>query len=113
MPKKKSFLPYAGYVIASALAIYFAPHIQEVIHGFGFLDNYINYYLSFIFSSSEFGIHLRSIVALMVTPMVIVVPLALIYQRIKHKSMPYLPHIAWILWLITALSRILLIQEGL
>lgn len=112
MQQSKSYLLYLGYLIASVIAIYFAPHIQDVVHGFAFLDNYVNYYLSFMFSSSDFGVHLRLILTLMVTPMIIVVPLALIYQRVKHKPMPYLSHIAWLLWLITALSRILT-QEGL
>ena len=111
MLKTKSFLPYAGYILASALAIYFTPHIQDIAHVFSFLDNYVNYYLSFLFSSSAFATSLRLILALMLTPMIIVVPLALIYQHVKHKPMPYLPHIAWVLWLITALARILT-QEG-
>lgn len=112
MNKSKPYLIYTGYFILSIALIILSSYAQNMIDWVMYLDRANNEALRLVFSSSQLGIHLRLIVSLALTPLLIVAIPALLYWVIKRKPMPYLIPIIWLFWFITALSR-LLIQQGL
>lgn len=107
MNKSKPFLLFAFYLIVSICAIYFASYTRELTHWISAVDLYIDESLALVFSMSPLGVNLRQIISLALTPVLLVLIPALLYHLIKHKMMPYLIPIIWLLWIITALSRLL------
>jgi hypothetical protein len=63
--------------------------------------------LSIAINSGPLASHLRHILALALTPIVIVAIPTAVYWYIKKKPPTYLIQIIWVLWIIAALSQLL------
>lgn len=112
MKKSQSYIVIICYLLLSIAAIFLSTYTQTALHWVQEVDKQINDYLSLVFLISPLGIQLRLILSLILTPVIIIAIPALLFHLIKHKTMPYLIQIIWIIWLITVLSR-LLSQPGL
>ena len=103
---------YLLYLIATALAIAFGFYIQKLVHGLGALVDILCFYANLWLSRFGFNIKLDLILALSLSPLIIITPIALIYRALCKRPLPYLNHISWMLWILSTLSFILS-QEGL
>ena len=68
----------------------------------------INLILVPIFSTSDLGVMIRKIITLVLIPVLIAAIPALIYYALKRRRMPYFYEITWVLWLVIALSKVLI-----
>lgn len=111
MMKKKRYTQYywmAGiYSLITICAIYFSTITTTIATWVANVDGFLDSILIEIMNSSSLGIHLRHILTLALTPLVIVAIPVGIYWLIKKQLPPYLIQIIWVLWIITALSRLL------
>lgn len=96
------------YLILSIIVVVFAPHVHLLIVYIDIFYTYINVHLSPIFSNSSLGIMISKIFLLTLIPILIAAIPALIYRVIKKRHMPYFIEVAWFLWLIIVLSKVLI-----
>jgi len=103
----KTAVPYLTYLILSILIILFSQYTREAGSFIVDFYNYVDGHIEIFFSRSPGGIALRHIVALVVCPLIISGIPAMIYHAVKHSAMPYFMQITWLLWIVIALSTVL------
>lgn len=96
------------YLFLSIIIVIFAAYAQLMIVYIDTFYTYVNLTLSPIFSRSETGILIRSVLSLVFIPVMLAAIPALVYRLIKGQNMPYFIHVTWLLWLILVLSKILI-----
>jgi len=96
------------YLLLSVLLVFFAKYIHIFVVYIDWLYTYFNIQLAPIFSNSELGLMFRSIIALTLLPIAITAVPALLYRAFKNKMLPYYFEITWLVWLVIALSNILI-----
>lgn len=101
------YLVFGLYCLFTLCVIYFATVTKKIIGWILQIYLTIDSILAAVLNSSALGIHLRHILSLAITPILIVAIPTLIYWLIKKKMPDYLVQIIWALWIITALSRLL------
>lgn len=103
----KYYLIFGTYCLLTICAIYFSTETKTIAGWVVRVDVGLEYLLAEIMNTSALGIHLRHILTLALTPLVIVAIPVGIYWLIKKQLPSYLIQIIWVLWIITALSRLL------
>lgn len=88
--------------------MFFSKYTHVLIVYFDMLYTYVNLTLIPIFSNTDLGIFIRKVVSLVLIPVGIAAIPALVYRLIKGKQLPYFFEITWVLWLVIALSKILI-----
>lgn len=96
------------YLLLSILVVIFAKYAHMIIVYIGMLYAFINVKLTPIFSQSGLGLMIRKMILLVFIPVLIAAVPALTYRLVKGKDMPYLIEFTWCLWLVIALSNILI-----
>ncbi len=96
------------YLLLSIVVVLLAKYANLLIIYIDLIYTHINIILVPIFSSSELGILIRKIITLVMIPVLIAAIPALVYYAIKRRQMPYFIQITWILWLVIALSKVLI-----
>jgi hypothetical protein len=104
---RKYYLIFGVYGLLTLCVIYFSAFIRNIAFWILQLDRSIDTFLAPVLNTSAWGIHLRHILALVLTPLVIVAIPTGIYWLMKKKLPPYLVQAIWVLWIIAALSRLL------
>ncbi|MGV3740274.1 MAG: hypothetical protein ACO1N3_03160 [Gammaproteobacteria bacterium] len=103
----KYCLIFGAYCLLTICAIYFSTLTKTLAGWVVLVDVWLDHILAEIMNTSALGLHLRHILTLALTPLVIVAIPVGIYWLIKKKLPSYLIQIIWVLWIITALSRLL------
>lgn len=102
----KRYLPYLIYLGLSIIFVLFSTYtytfVNLVVHFYQYVDEHI----AVFFSSSESGLNLRHVFALVICPLLITGIPALIYRTIKGSTMPYFIEATWFIWIILVLSKI-------
>lgn len=96
------------YLVLSIIVVLFAQYATLLLAYIDLFYTFVNTKLALIFSGSEWGILSRKVLSLVLIPVVIASIPALIYRAIKGQQMPYVIEIAWLLWLVIVLSKILM-----
>lgn len=96
------------YLFLSIIIVMLSKYAHLLIIYIDLFYTYINVALSPIFSSSPLGIMIRQIMTLVLIPLFIAAIPALIYLAIRGRRMPYFIEITWVLWLVIALSKVLI-----
>ena len=96
------------YLLLSIIVVLFAQYVHLLIVYIDVFYTFINLKLAPIFSNSDVGILIRKVISLVLIPVVIAAIPALIYRAIKGKQMTYFIEIAWFLWLVIVLSKVLI-----
>ena len=103
----KYYLILAVYGLFTISVIYFSNITKNLASWITRIDTGLDSLFAEVMNSSSLGIQLRHILSLALTPIVIVAIPAGIYWFRKKKLHPYLIQIIWVLWMVTALSRLL------
>lgn len=103
----KYYLIFGIYAFITLCAIYFSTFTKILIAWVHQLDLLVDYALSSVLNSGPVAFHLRHILALALTPILLVTIPTAIYWGIKKTLPPYLIQIIWVLWIITMLSHLL------
>lgn len=98
----------AIYLILSIVFVLLAHYINYLIIYIDLAYTYINLQLSFLLKDNIVGTHARNILSLMTLPLILGGIPALIWRAIKGKPMPYFLEIVWLLWLLIAISKLLI-----
>jgi len=98
----------AIYVLLSILCVCFSKYFYSAVVYIDWFYTKMSHLLAPVFSSSHVGVWLCQILTLMLIPLVLVGVPALIYRSIKGEMMPYFFKIVWLVWLIVALSNVLI-----
>ena len=104
---KKPIQQTLMYIVLSIFIVFFSKQIYGLIVYIDLFYTIINVKLSPIFSYSPIGIMIRNVISLALLPLIIIGIPALLYRGLKGSTMPYLMEIIWFLWLILALSKVL------
>ena len=96
------------YLLLSIIVVLLAKYANLLIIYIDLVYTQINITLVPIFSSSELCVMIRKIVTLVMIPVLIAAIPALVYYAIKRRQMPYFFEITWVLWLVIALSKVLI-----
>lgn len=96
------------YLLLSILVVVFAQHLHLVIVWISAFYAWVNSLLTPVFSKGGLGDSVCKIILLTAIPVLIAAIPALLYRLIKGKDMPHLFVVTWCLWLIIALSNILI-----
>ncbi|MCR9192002.1 MAG: hypothetical protein NXI01_05010 [Gammaproteobacteria bacterium] len=107
MSKPETYFLYAAYCVLTVVIIFYASYSREIASWVTLVNVELNYYLDFIDGATALGLRLRQIVALALTPIVILAIPTIAYRLIKNKMPPYLIQAVWVLWIIAAVSRLL------
>ena len=95
------------YLVLSIFIVFFSKQIYALIVYIDLFYTIINLKLAPIFSNSPLGIMIRNVISLALLPLIIIGIPALIYRGLKGSQLPYFMEIMWFLWLILALSKVL------
>lgn len=97
------------YLILSILVVLFAKYALLFIVYIDMIYTYFEINLTPIFSGNSYGTLIRNVLSLTLLPVIIAGIPALIYRAVKGKGkqMPYFLELAWVLWLIIVLSKVL------
>jgi hypothetical protein len=96
------------YLVLSFMVVFFASYVSAVILYIDVLYAYINYTFMPFFHSLGLNVLFRQVFILVLLPIAIVAVPYFYFKFIKKKPMPYALQISWIIWLIIALSNILI-----
>ena len=96
------------YLLLSIVVILLAKYVHLLIVYIDLFYTYINLKLAPIFSASKLSTIIREVITLVFIPLFIVAVPALIYRAIKKHQMHYFVEIAWFLWLVIVLSKVLI-----
>lgn len=97
-----------SFLVLISIGTYYSIVLQYILYALIVLNTWMNGYLDYIFPETASGIMLRQSVALMLVPLCLILPIAWTYQFIRKQPLPYVMHIAWILWFLTELSRLII-----
>ena len=103
----KRYLAYIAYIAFTGCAIFFAPYTKILIGWLLWVDLAIEQVLGGIITGSTLSFHVNFILALVLTPILIVAIPTGVYRVMKHKMPPYLIPSIWVIWLIVTISRLL------
>ena len=101
------YIIYGLYCFFTLCAIYFSSFTKTIAGWVSQIDLTLDYALSEVLNSGPVALHLRHILALALTPIVIVAIPTAVYWGIKKKMPSYLIQSIWVIWIIAALSRLL------
>ena len=104
---RQYYLIFSVYCLITLCAIYFSSFTKLIAGWILQVDLAIDQTLSAVLNSSDLGIHLRHILSLALTPILIVALPTAIYWFFKKKMPAYLIQTIWVLWIIVAMSRLL------
>ena len=96
------------YLLLSLLAVVFSRYGHMVVIWVDMLYTAINAKLAMVFSSGYLGETVRKVLVLAVLPVAITAIPALIYRVVKGSSMPWFFEITWMVWLVVALSNVMI-----
>ncbi|MGL6030486.1 MAG: hypothetical protein ACRC0M_11995 [Legionella sp.] len=96
------------YLLLSVLVVIFARYAHTLVVYIDMFFTYINLQLTPVFSHTGWGMFIRKILVLMLIPIIIAGVPALIYRAIKGREMPHFLALVWVLWIIIALSDIVI-----
>ena len=96
------------YLILSIIIVVFAHYAGLIILYLKNIYTYLDLLLTPVFRLSETGAAIRGTLLLIALPLILVGIPALIYRLIKKKNMPYFVEATWMLWLIIALTNLLI-----
>lgn len=99
---------FSFFFLLSILTVLFAQYAHLLIVYIDMLYASLNLRLVPVFSQTGIGIGLRKVILLVFLPIAIAGVPALIYRLIKGSTMPYLIELTWFLWIVIALSNILI-----
>lgn len=97
------------YLVISILAVLLARYLHVIVVYLDICYTYISLTLTPLFSSSDGGILLRSVIILTLLPILITAIPALIYRLFKGGLMPYYFEATWMLWLLIVVSKIIIL----
>lgn len=103
----KYYLIFGVYCFITLCAIYFSSFTKTIVGWVHQVDLTVEYALSAVLNSGPVAFHLRHILALALTPILLVAIPTALYWGIKKEMPPYLIQIIWVLWIIAALPRLL------
>ncbi|KTD00639.1 hypothetical protein Lgee_0903 [Legionella geestiana] len=96
------------YLLLSLLAVVFSRYGHMVVIGVDMLFTTVNGWLAMVFSSGYIGETVRKVLVLAGLPVAITAVPALIYRLVKGSTMPWFFEITWMVWLIVALSNVMI-----
>lgn len=89
-------------IIFSIIVILFMHSFSEFLHLIEQLHSFIAGKLALILSNNSTGIWIRSVLALILIPLVVGLVPAALYALIRRSTMPYLSEVMWFTWLLLA-----------
>lgn len=101
------YLIFGVYCLITLSAIYFSSFTKHIAGWIVQVDLMLDRMLGVVLNSSDLGIHLRHILSLALTPILIVALPTAVYWFFKKKMPAYLIQGIWVLWIIVAMSRLL------
>lgn len=107
MTYKKAYVIYITYALLTACAIFFAAFTRELTTCISWVNLGMEDILGSIMNTTAVGIYLKRILALALTPIVIVAIPTGVYWGFKREMPPYVIQIVWVLWIIAAMSHLL------
>jgi hypothetical protein len=102
------FKTFMYYLLASTLVVLAQPYLYQ---GLMLLDHFyesISQMLAPIFNQVGLGSLVHRGLVLILIPMLLVAPFALIYQLIQKRSFPWTFQLIWAFWMILVLTSILI-----
>ena len=96
------------YFIVSILIVVFASYGHTAIIYLDVLYTYINVQIMSLFHSHQVAPMLLEILSLAMLPILLIGIPAGCYRLIRKKTMPYTIELIWFVWLILALSKVLI-----
>ncbi len=103
----RTYFAYTAYALFTGFAIFFSPYTKTIAGWILWVNLAIEQIMGSILSGSTLSFHVNFILALALTPILIVAIPAGIYRFIKRDMPPYLIQSIWMLWIVTAVSRLL------
>lgn len=103
----KTYFAYGCYIVLTGFAIFYAPYTRLLAGWVLWVDLSVEQIMGLILRGSALIVHLNCIIALVLTPILIVAIPAAIYRFVKHGMPPYLIQTIWVLWMIATVSRLL------
>lgn len=97
------------YLILSIFVVLFAHYMHVIVVYLDIIYTYVSLKLAPLFSNSEGGILLRSVIILTLLPIIITAIPALIYRLFKGGLMPYYFEATWMIWLLIVVSKIIIL----
>lgn len=104
---RQYYLIYALYAFVTLCAVYFSAFTKKIVNGIFQIHLYLDQGMQTFMYSGPIAVHLRQILALALTPIIIVAIPTAIYWGLKKNLPPYLIQIIWVLWIIVALRYLL------
>lgn len=101
----KSFL---CYLVASILVVLCARYIHLMLVYLDMFYVYLNLLSAPIFNQVGLGKVIHQTLLLVFIPALVIAIPALLYRMIKHQDLPYFFSITWGIWLVLALSTIMI-----
>jgi hypothetical protein len=92
----------------SILIIFTNAYVLKGLKALLHAHNWISDGLMKIFSSEAAGNWFRELLSFLAIPLLVGLVAALIYYGIKRKKFSYTPHIIWLVWVIQAVTVVLL-----
>lgn len=96
------------YLLLSILIVVFAKYGHLFIVYVDLFFTYVNIRLQPVFSQTGWGLVMRKTLVLVIMPVTVAIFPAILYKAISGKHMPHLIALVWVIWLIIALSEILI-----
>lgn len=96
------------YLLLSILIVVFSQYAHLLMVYILTFYTYIIIKITPIFSLTQYGPLIRSVVSLVFIPVIFAGIPALLYRAIKGKHMPWFFELTWTLWLIIVLGKVLI-----
>ena len=93
--KQLSFL-----LLFTILLVIFSSYAKIVIAYLDSFRYFIEIQLTGLFNPTTFGNLMRNSLALLAVPLLIIIVPAVFYWALERKTLPYMYHVVWIVWLI-------------
>lgn len=97
------------YLALSIFVVVFARYMHVLVVYLDISYTYVNLKLAPLFSNSDGGVLLRSVIILTLLPIIITAIPALIYRFLKGGLMPYYFEATWMIWLLIVVSKIIIL----
>ena len=95
------------YFIASVLFIMGGRYVHMALIQLNNFYTYCDHLMRPIFNQAGVGHLVHQILLVILIPLILVTPIALIYRLVKGQKFPYLIQLTWGVWLILILSILL------
>jgi len=95
-------------VLFSLAVVFGSQHIQPIIMVLVSWHNWISQLLLQVFAGGEIGSAIRSLISLLVIPLIFGIIPTIIYWIARNRLFPYFMHVAWVVWLLQTTALIVL-----